>query len=139
GARGDADAWHLPRGGALPRPGAQARPDRQRQRHPAAQAASRGRSDDARCGLHDDDLPLPRRSGAAAAAGTEEEGGRKDMNRRRAWWVLAFGSLVVARPGWGAAPPPETAAAVEPVEDAPYDPIGRRDPFRPPHAASPIA
>jgi len=57
------------------------------------------------------------------------------MNRRRAWWVLALGSLVIAGPGWGAAPAPEPANAVEPVEEATYDPVGRRDPFRPPHAA----
>lgn len=61
------------------------------------------------------------------------------MNRRRAWWVLAFGSLVVSGPGWGAAPPPEPATAVEPADEAAYDPIGRRDPFRPPHAASAVA
>jgi len=59
------------------------------------------------------------------------------MNRRRAWWVLALGSLVVTGPVWAVASTPESESvnAVEPAEGSAYDPIGRRDPFRPPHAA----
>jgi type IV pilus assembly protein PilP len=33
----------------------------------------------------------------------------------------------------------EVARAVEPASDAPYDPSGRRDPFRPPRAGTPHA
>ena len=33
-------------------------------------------------------------------------------------------------------PPAETAKAVEPPMDLPYDPAGRRDPFRPPRAST---
>ena len=31
--------------------------------------------------------------------------------------------------------PPVVVAAADPADDTPYDPAGRRDPFRPPHAA----
>ena len=47
--------------------------------------------------------------------------------------VLALGAALPAR-----AEPPgaEPAKAVATSEDAPYDPIGRRDPFRPPRAST---
>jgi type IV pilus assembly protein PilP len=56
------------------------------------------------------------------------------MSRRQAWWVLALGCLAVASSGWAVAPAPDPRNAVEPVEDSAYDPVGRRDPFRPPRA-----
>src|SRR5262249_24410676 len=35
------------------------------------------------------------------------------------------------------APTVQHAVAVEPEDDKPYDPVGRRDPFRPPRAGTP--
>lgn len=45
-------------------------------------------------------------------------------------------TLAAASAGAQAVPPAEVTRAVEPPSDAPYDPLGRRDPFRPPRAGS---
>jgi type IV pilus assembly protein PilP len=52
--------------------------------------------------------------------------------------VLAGATAFAAEPVSPVAQPPavQTAKAVEPLEDVPYDATGRRDPFRPPHAAT---
>jgi len=59
------------------------------------------------------------------------------MNTSRGIMLVA----VVVASGWASAQtvPPraeELSRAVEPAVAAPYDPIGRRDPFRPPRAGS---
>lgn len=60
--------------------------------------------------------------------------------RRALSVVLAAGSLALGHPPESVlaadeAAPPVAIAAVEPGDDTPYDPAGRRDPFRPPRAA----
>jgi Tfp pilus assembly protein PilP len=55
--------------------------------------------------------------------------------RKWGWVVLA---ALAALPAY-AEPPPgadTTVASVEPVGDIPYDPAGRRDPFRPPRVGA---
>jgi type IV pilus assembly protein PilP len=60
------------------------------------------------------------------------------MSRRRGIMLVT----VALTSGWASAqtvPSPraeELSRAVEPAASAPYDPIGRRDPFRPPRAGS---
>ncbi len=50
--------------------------------------------------------------------------------------LLSVATFVGYAAGAAEAPPvAEAVKAVEPAEDAPYDPAGRRDPFRPPRAS----
>jgi Tfp pilus assembly protein PilP len=57
-------------------------------------------------------------------------------------WTCCGGGLILvltlsaALPARGEPVNAEPAKAVEPSDDAPYDPAGRRDPFRPPRASS---
>jgi len=60
---------------------------------------------------------------------------------RPGWYAIGLLAVAaLARPAAGApnATPPasETAKAVEPPDDPPFDATGRRDPFRPPRASS---
>jgi type IV pilus assembly protein PilP len=52
--------------------------------------------------------------------------------------ALALATVLQAAPGWVADgdPPATLGRAVEPAADVPYDPLGRRDPFRPPRAGT---
>ncbi len=61
--------------------------------------------------------------------------------RARTWCALGVTLAValVAAPGraeQAQAPKAEAVRAVEPPQDLPFDPVGRRDPFRPPRASA---
>lgn len=54
-------------------------------------------------------------------------------------WGIVLATAIAAAPGWSEeAPPPAArpATAVAPADDPPYDPLGRRDPFRPPRVGA---
>ena len=62
------------------------------------------------------------------------------MKRPMPYTIGLLGSLILAggpaSAVEGVAPAPQPVKAVEPADDMPYDSTGRRDPFRPPRAAT---
>jgi len=74
------------------------------------------------------------------------------MSARMSAHVIVLMAALAAPPAWAkdkpakaapakavAEPPPapQPAIAVEPEDDKPYDPLGKRDPFRPPRSGTP--